>query len=463
MASRKLILNIIAGISASLITFCSLYQPEISLLTIALAVYSWISYKRPFTGLMLLLLLPVLGEFSRLNILGRSLVLSDIIIPLFEISALIGINNFKFSKSVTRQLQIIGIFILIAIFSLLFSLTTLSINDVFQSSLYLIRLIVYLGLLPISYLIIKKTTTSKAITYVTISILLIAGTGLVQLIYLPTLEDLAKSSGYDPHINRLVGSWLDPNFIGGLFAIIIVFLTSLSLYEKSSRKKTFYIISSLICTVALFFTYSRSAYLALAGGVLILGLIKAKKLLVIFLIISSIGIASSERAQQRLSELTTSVKSVIFNTSENPDPTARLRIQNWEQTINLISQKPLLGHGYNTLSIVKLSSGYIQNTGIHSASGSDSSILTIIATTGILGLIPFLIFLLNILLHSFANWKNSKDQHSKAISLGTFCSIIVLLIHCNFVNSLFFPQIMIYIWVLLGIFYRHKKEPKIDQ
>lgn len=463
MASRKLTLSIIAGVSASLITFCSLYQPEISLLTIALAVYSWISYKRPFTGLMLLLLLPVLGEFSRLNILGRSLVLSDIIIPLFEISALIGINNFKFSKSVTRQLQIIGIFILIAIFSLLFSLTTLSINDVFQSSLYLIRLIVYLGLLPISYLIIKKTTTSKAITYVTISILLIAGTGLVQLIYLPTLEDLAKSSGYDPHINRLVGSWLDPNFIGGLFAIIIVFLTSLSLYEKSSRKKTFYIISSLICTVALFFTYSRSAYLALAGGVLILGLIKAKKLLVIFLIISSIGIASSERAQQRLSELTTSVKSVIFNTSENPDPTARLRIQNWEQTINLISQKPLLGHGYNTLSIVKLSSGYIQNTGIHSASGSDSSILTIIATTGILGLIPFLIFLLNILLHSFANWKNSKDQHSKAISLGTFCSIIVLLIHCNFVNSLFFPQIMIYIWVLLGIFYRHKKEPKIDQ
>jgi O-antigen ligase len=462
MDSRKLIFSIITGVSASIITFCSLYQPEIVLLIAALGAYSWISYKHPFTGLMLLFLLPILGEFSRLNILGRSLVLSDLIIPLFEITALIGIKKINFSKSIRKQLQIIGIFIIIAIFSLLFSLTTLSLNDVFQSSLYLIRLVIYFGLLPISYLIIRKTTTSKAITYITISAILIAGTGLLQLIYLPTLEDLAKSAGYDPHINRLVGSWLDPNFIGGFFAIITVFLISLSLYENSNRKKVFYFISSLIFTTALFFTYSRSAYLALAAGILTLGLLKARKLLIIFIILASIGVASSERAQQRLGELTTSVKSVIFNTSENPDPTARLRLQNWEQTINLISQKPLLGHGYNTLSIVKLASGYIQNTDIHSASGSDSSLLTILATTGILGLIPFLIFIFNILLHSFTSWKNSTNKKTRGISLGIFCSIFVLLIHCNFVNSLFFPQIMIYLWVLLGIFYRHQKDLSSD-
>ena len=65
--------------------------------------------------------------------------------------------------------------------------------------------------------------------------LALAAGGFLQLQILPDLEELAKSAGYDPHINRLVGSWLDPNFIGGYFAAASLFLVSLALYRPTDR------------------------------------------------------------------------------------------------------------------------------------------------------------------------------------------------------------------------------------
>src|SRR5690606_11520258 len=106
---------------------------------------------------------------------------------------------------------------------------------VLSGSLYLIRLIGYFALLPIAISILstpKTTNKSKNLSqqsanpqeihknfqnlliFLGISSFLIAITGFIQLQILPNLEGL-ESLGYDPHINRLVGSWLDPNFIGG--------------------------------------------------------------------------------------------------------------------------------------------------------------------------------------------------------------------------------------------------------
>ena len=464
MSLQKPLIALATITRAGLTTYLGLISPESTLLLLCLAAYTILSYRKPFWGLCLLLILPVFGEFSRIEIFGRSMVLSDIIIPLFELAALAGLKNFVISGITSRVLKTLLFFLIIAFFSLLFSLTALPLNEVLQSSLYLIRLILYIALFPLTFLVLSPDQSRQLIIYIAISALLVALTGFAQLTFLPSLEALAKSSGYDPHINRLVGSWLDPNFIGGFFAMISLLLLSISLYEKSIRLKIFYWLSSTILLIALFLTYSRSAYLALAVGILTLGLLRARKLLLIFLIIGAIGISVSDRAQQRVGELVTSINSVLFNSSENPDPTARLRIQNWEQTWQLIGQNPWLGHGYNTLTYIKLNQGFIQDESTHSASGSDSSLLTILVTTGVFGLLPFLYFLWLILKNSFLAWHKPTSTTNQlpleGLGLGMFCTIIALFVHSNFVNSLFFPQIMIYFWILLGLFYfvaQHKQ------
>ncbi len=454
MQIKKILFGLLGAVLAGVFTWLLFTQPDNTLFLLEIAAFGVLSYKKPFWGLIILLLLPAAGEFSRLVFAGRSIVINDLLVPVFDLAALMQLNRQLPSLDRLKVIKLLLIFLGIAAFSLLLSLFALPPLEVVQSGLYLVRLLLYVILFPVSWLLLNQSNFRPFIWWVAISSLLIALGGFLQLQFLPDLETLAKTAGYDPHINRLVGTWLDPNFIGGFFAFISLFLISVALSEKSRRSKILLFLISSVLLAALFFTYSRSAYLAFTAGIFLLGLIKARKLLIVILLIGTIGLAASDRAQQRVGELVTSVTSVLFNTSENPDPTARLRIQNWEQTVEMIGQKPFLGHGYNTLTYVKLSEGFVKDEEVHSASGSDSSFLTVLATTGIIGLLFFLWFYFKLLRDSLKTWLENKSSLTGAVGLGLFTGLITLLIHCNFVNSLFFPQIMTFLYPLLGFYYK---------
>ena len=454
MKLYQILLIITTAIASLLSLFGIFYFPDLTLFLAFLTSFSTLSYFRPKWGLAFILFLPVFGEYSRFLLFGKSLVASDILIPIFTIFWLIKKPSLSLLKLASTLLKIIILFLSIAFLSLLISLTALPLNDVISGSLYFIRLLSYIALFPITTTLFHSLPSqSKLLKYLLIVSLLIALGGYIQLYFMPNLEELAKTQGYDPHLNRLVGSWLDPNFIGGFFAFIISIYISITLYSKSTKHRILLITAITILGTALFLTYSRSAYLAIAASILTIGLLKSRKLVIAILIIGTIGVSVSDRAQQRLSELSTSITSVLFNNSENPDPTARLRIQNWEQTFQLISQKPLFGHGYNNLSSVKLQEGFVENEGVHSASGSDSSLLTITATTGFLGLISFLLIITLMAIKSAQKWFQSKHPLSKGLGLGFFSGLIGLLVHSLFVNSLLFPQIMIFFWPMLGLIY----------
>ncbi|MBD3269978.1 hypothetical protein GF376_00455 [Candidatus Peregrinibacteria bacterium] len=421
-------------------------------------------YKLEY-GLFAIIFLPIFGELSRINLLGQSIILADFLIPLYLLIWFIkSPKKFNLSRQTQAIIGIVLVFITLAGISLIINLNNIPINESFKGSLYLIRFIFYASLFPITLSFLKnKSITQKVFKIVILSTTLIAITGLIQLQVLPDLRDLTEF-GYDPHINRLVGSWLDPNFIGGFFAFIITILSGLFFYFKKRKQRIIIVSIILFLLIATFLTYSRSAYVALATGFLIIGLLKSRKLLISIIILATIGISFSDRAQQRVGELYTSATSIIFNTAVNPDPTARLRIQNWEQTISLIKEKPFFGHGYNNLSFVKLEKGFVKSEEINSASGSDSSFLTILATTGIMGLIAYLLIYLQSVILAFKNWLNKKNSPTfQGFSLGIFAAIPSLIINSVFVNSLLFPQILIFFWILLALFHYNLNKPPQSQ
>jgi len=342
--------------------------------------------------------------------------------------------------------------------------------------MYLIRWIFYALLYFVTYHTIKSQKDFKnIITALTLSAVLLAIIGFIQLAVYPDLAELEKE-GWDPHINRLVSTWLDPNFLGGLFAFIISILTGLALHTKKTTHKLLLTAPILILTVALFLTYSRSAYLSLAAGIFVISLIKSRKLLIIGLILITIGLAVSDRARERTGELMKSVTAIFTETAQTPDPTARLRIESYNQTLYLIEKRPLLGVGYNNLRAVNHQEGFVTAKDIHSAGGSDSSLLTILATTGIIGFIPFILIYLIALRQAWQNARRTSKARtpqallfsaSKARSsfevcdssctakhgfaLGLFGGIIALLVHSLFVNSLLYSPILIYFWIALGL------------
>ena len=70
-----------------------------------------------------------------------------------------------------------------------------------------------------------------------------------------------------------------------------------------------------------------------------------------------------------------------------------LRLKNYKETIVIWQNSPLFGVGYNNLCFARNKFIGEANYLSHSCSGSDSSILALIATTGILGFIFFIEFI----------------------------------------------------------------------
>ena len=381
------------------------------------------------------------------------------------------------------------LFTIAAALSLLQSLLFLTPGEVISGSMYLVRWIFYALLYFVTYNTIKSQKDFKnIITALTLSAVLLAIIGFIQLAVYPDLAEL-EEDGWDPHINRLVSTWLDPNFLGGLFAFIISILTGLALHTKKTTHKLLLTAPILILLVALFLTYSRSAYLSLAAGIFVISLIKSRKLLIIALILLTIGLAASDRARERTGELMKSVTAIFTETAQTPDPTARLRIESYNQTLYLIEKRPLLGVGYNNLRAVNHQEGFVTAQDIHSAGGSDSSLLTILATTGIIGLIPFILIYIFALRAAWQNMRRptllfsaSKARSSSEVcnapvarpcstevcdslctppcstdglQLGLFGGSIALLVHSLFVNSLLYSPILIYFWIALGLNNQH--------
>ncbi|MBP7058587.1 O-antigen ligase family protein [Candidatus Gracilibacteria bacterium] len=422
-------------------------------------------------GLYLLILLPVLGEFGRLPFGPENGMLAS------DLAVLIYLAVWIFQKITSGQKiprtdlnKPLAAFFTIAALSLIYALTFLQSTEVIISSMYLVRLIGYVSVFLITVDILKKSANperdrTQIIRAILAAAFLICIAGFIQLVIYPNLTAL-EEYGWDPHMGRLVSTWLDPNFIGGYLSFVIAISLSLFFDSKKLTPKLGYLALTIIYAAALFLTYSRSAYLALAAVIIIIGLLRSWKLLAISALIFIIALTTVPRVAERMGELTQSITSITGQSAENPDPTARLRLKAYEQTWELIGKRPLLGSGYNTLRYVNYNEGYVTDTTIHSASGSDSSLLTILATTGFAGLIAF-IWMIFLLLKQ--NWKNLRTQSKKTraaidikrskapaplrqtLSLALFSGFIALLIHSLFVNSLLFAQIMIPLWISIGL------------
>ena len=238
--------------------------------------------------------------------------------------------------------------------------------------------------------------------------------------------------GWDPHQARIASTLLDPNFTG--FCMVIFIALSISLYLY--RKKNIYLLFSLFATVSLILTFSRSSYLAFIAVLLTIAIFKSGKILAWGFIILILAFWLIPQARQRTIGAFTI------------DKTAQARLESWENALKIFKDNYLFGVGFNTYRFAQARYGFFSfdnPQGGHSGAGSDSSILLVAATTGILGLSLFLFLLFSILRTSL------KSIRSNFIALTTLASFLGLIIHSQFNNSIFFSQIMLIMWFLFGL------------
>lgn len=367
----------------------------------------------------------LLGQLGALP-LGGGVILygQDIALSLLVLASVFRHGLFKKLRNFSL-LRPITLFVCLGVVSLLVNIPNYPIPVIAKGSLYLLRWAVY-GLF---YGVIITSLRSSRFWLVWLGSFGVAlsAIGLLQLVWYPDLRNLWYL-GWDPHYYRVFATLLDPNYIGILLVLTIYVL--LYLYIHSARWRLVIGLVLSIVGLALLLTYSRSSYLALLGGmgvsIVFLKRWKEGVFLVLLILFAVVYVPKPGGDTLSLDRYDSTVS----------------RFQNWGQTITRIGERPLFGYGFNVVPFL----GREEASGLpgRRGAGIDSSILFVGVTMGIAGLVSYL-WLLYEKVQAALRWKN-KD--GKLLVLASFTAIAV---HSLFVNSLFYPWVMIWMWTLTGV------------
>ena len=315
-------------------------------------------------------------------------------------------------------------FIFIAGFSWLSSVFFFKQIELLYGLLYLLRLTAYFYFFLYVWNFGRRSELNRRFlinSLLTIS-LVSAVFGWVQYFSFPTIKPFTVW-GWDDHLFRLVGTFLDPGFLG----IIIVFGLILSIYLFFEKKTKAYLPAALFLLVSLAFTYSRASYLAFFAGLLVIFIyFKKLKYFIVTLFVFLVLVFS----------LPTSGNTILRITREF---SALARVDNYKETLTIIESSPIFGVGYDNLCLARAKSLGFLNLKSHACSGSDASVLFVLATTGVVGLIVFVWFI-------FMVFKST----SQIVLISS--TLTALLVHSLFTNSFFYPWVLGYLMILFSLY-----------
>lgn len=272
---------------------------------------------------------------------------------------------------------------------------------------------------------------------VVVCYVIVALIGFIQFKYWPVAYDfyniLRKFGVYllnpDPHVNRLISTYLDPNFLSTILLLPISITVAFIIEDKTDIKS---IIALAILITAEGLTVSRSGVLGLAifATLLLLFLlfgrnklnditINVKVLILIYIIVMCLPIVIYIFKDSRI------IERIIY---ASEDPSALARVSSWQLGVSLVKDNFFIGIGYNMIGF------YTNQTSSITSFGMDSSLLMVAATTGIIGLFIFLGFITSI----FRDMVKIRKENFY-IANTTIAVIIASVIASFFNNLLFYP------------------------
>jgi len=331
----------------------------------------------------------------------------------------------------------IVVFSVIGLMSLLVNLPSLGVNNLFISSLYLVRWVAY----ALIYVIVSEFEPkfkNKISYWLLFSGSIVIFLCYVQYFFYPNLRNLFYL-GWDVHLYRMFSSFLDPNFAGAFFVLFFIFSLVLGLKhfrKKENFKSGIIFLIAITDFIAVYLTYSRSALIMLIVTVVTYLIVQRQKRLIVAAIIGLIAIIFF------LPKSFTTEGTNLLRTASGV-----ARIESLQTGVKIFQQSPILGVGFDAYRYaqhkVGLNSLYWQV--IHSGAGTDNGFLFILATAGIVGLAAFLYILFSI----FSLAKQNLKKNIYAVVL--FSGLAGLIIDGLFVNSLFYVLILEWVWILSSL------------
>jgi O-antigen ligase len=409
----------------------------------------------PALGIASVWMASMIGQFGRADFFsgGRGPILMDLITAACAVWGMVLLVRRReevWGNTVARALLFFAAAVVLSL--IIASLTQWNGFSAFVTAVsYTARLVtVLLFAAALSVLPASKLYVSVYLRYMLAAAFGMLLVGVMLYVLLPNFAAFANF-GWDPHIGRLSGSWLDPNYFGSFIAILVV--AAIGKERSVAAAWRWPLIATVVMgSVALWFTVSRSALLTLLVGFAVVFWFSSIRSKVLMIIIAAVLLIIPGRLQDRVADSASFVDAGTSGATQEQlieaDPTANARQVSWTTALSIFAKQPVTGSGYGYYEQAAIRNGLIESTTRGTAS-SDSSILTILATTGIVGLAAF-IWLVWVFI--FSLW--SKRSNYFGLALATLCALIVGSTFNNlWLYPLFFP-----LWIIgMTLLVRHDR------
>jgi O-antigen ligase len=231
----------------------------------------------------------------------------------------------------------------------------------------------------------------------------------------------------------------EPNTFGGYLVFMICIAGGLYLATNSFRNQVICVFLLLLFSVPLFYTQSRSSYLAAIPAVLSFIWLSKKRYWVLPLILL-IGLMlpyiAPEPAKERVAYTFTQGrgrKDVVSVAGIKLDTSTSARVMSWREAFGDLTEHPILGYGVTGYKFI------------------DAQYMRVAAETGLVGLLTFGFLLATIFREAHRVQKAATDPFNKGLAIGFLAGFIGLLFHGIGANTFIIVRIMEPFWFVAAM------------
>lgn len=257
-----------------------------------------------------------------------------------------------------------------------------------------------------------------------------------------------KASHYSDSI-RMSGSFvfLGPNEMGVFYSVYTFLLLGISYFVDNKKIRYFMLFVCACNFYPILYSYSRAAYMCTLTGLLTLGVLKDRRLLVLLVFVVVfyrflLPVSVVERIDMTFLDKTVVNDAQQFQSSAvnvggiTLDTVGRKEL--WDKAWNYFMQQPLLGIGFDNF---RHKEGMITH----------SMFYKILAEQGLVGMLIFVIFIVVLLKQSYKLFRHSKSKLGQGVGLGFFTAIITHLTGSVSGDQSLYFNLMAIFWLFAGI------------
>ncbi len=222
-------------------------------------------------------------------------------------------------------------------------------------------------------------------------------------------------------------------------AQVATFLIGLSGYLEKRSHRWAAVALAGFSALCLMYSLSRGGYLALAVGLLFLGIVRYRKLLLVMVLFGMTWTALVPGAVYQRVTMTTD------NPGGNLDHSSETRVSLWEEAFEEVSASPVFGLGFNTYAYMDHLRGYRDSHNIY---------VKFLVETGYVGVVIFLIMMAKTWTSGFQLFRQAQEPFHAGMGLGLAGWVVAALVGNMFGDRFTYLQVAGYMFLFGGMVVR---------